>query len=184
MRSPIGSNLNPHLVTLGRMIHKHLYLLNQNDEVRKIFSPLQFASFKPPRYLASHLLRFAIYPLVKLKVVGSTKCQNKRYQVCYNVRETDCSQSYHLNSEYKINHKFHCNDKCWVYYLLTWKVCWKEQYVEETVDRFRLRWKNNNFLNDIVISFVDKTDPTFVVWTNQKETFFDKNNGLNVSEIV
>ena len=116
---------------------------------KKIFTPPPFVSFKSAINLRSHLVRSKIYPLVS--VIVSTKCQNKRCQVCYNVRETDCSQSYHLNSEYKINHKFHCNDKCWVYYLLTWKVCWKEQYVEETVDRFRLRWKNNSFLNDIVI---------------------------------
>ena len=164
------------------MIHKYIYLINQDDVTKKIFTPPPFVSFKSAINLRSHLVRSKIYPLVS--VIVSTKCQNKRCQVCYNVRETDCFQSYHLNSEYKINHKFHCNDKCWVYYLLTWKVFWKEQYVEETVDRFRLRWKNNNFLIDIVITFVDKTDPTFVVWTNQKETLFDKNNSLNVSEIV
>ena len=79
-----------------------------------------------------------ICPLVR--VIGSTKCQNKRFQVCYNIRESDLFQSYHLNTEYKTNHKFHCNDKCFVH-LLTCKVCGK-QYAGQTVDKFRLGCNN------------------------------------------
>ena len=88
--------------------------------------------------------------------------------------------------EYKINHCFHCNEKCFSYFR-TFKVCLK-QYVEQTVDEFRLKWNNyksNNrkqqrlesciqenlfehfneeghhgFLEDISITFIDKTDPS------------------------
>ena len=74
-----------------------------------------------------------------IRVVGSTNCQNKRCQICYNIRKTDYFQSCHLNTEYKINHKFHCNDKCLVE-LLTCKVYWKK-FVRQAVDRFSLRWK-------------------------------------------
>ena len=128
---PLLVTHNPHLATLCRTIHEHLNLLNQDSESRKIFTPPHFVSFKSARNLKSHHVKSKIYPLVW--VIGSTKCQNKRGQVCYSIRETDCFQSYNLNIEHKVNHKFHCNDKCLVY-LLTCKFCWK-QYVRQIVDR-------------------------------------------------
>ena len=128
---------NPHLATMGRTIHKHLYLLNQNIEVKNVFTLSPIVLFKSAWNLRSHLVRSKSYLLVR--VVGSIKYQNKRCQVCCNVRETECSQSYHLNTEFKINCKFHCNDKCLVY-LLTCKVCWK-QHVGETVDRIGITTK-------------------------------------------
>ena len=79
-----------------------------------------------------------IYPLVR--VVGSIKCQIKRCHICYNVREADCFQSYHLDIECKINHKFLCNNKCLVYLLICKISC--TQYVEQTVNIFRLLWNN------------------------------------------
>ena len=42
--------------------------------------------------------------------------------------------------EYKINHCFDCNEKCFIY-LFTCKVCLK-QYVGQTVYELRLRWNN------------------------------------------
>ena len=89
--------------------------------------------------------------------------------------------------EYKINHCFNCNKKCLIY-LLTCKVCLK-QYVEQTLNEFRLKWNNyksNNkkhqrlescmqeehlfehfneeghhrFLEDVSITFIDETDPS------------------------
>ena len=81
---------------------------------------------------------------------------------------------------YKINHQFDCSEKCLVYLL--------KQYVAQTVDEFCRRWnkyKSNDrkfhrlepciqehlfshfsmaghdgFLNDVSVTFIDKTDLT------------------------
>ena len=86
----------------------------------------------------------------------------------------------------KINHQFNCSKKC-VVYLLTCNKCFK-QYIGETVDDFGRSWNNyksndrkfqrlelcmqeqllsqfsmaghNGFLNDVSITFIDKTDPS------------------------
>ena len=85
-----------------------------------------------------------------------------------------------------INHKFDCNARCLVY-LLTCRKC-KIQYVGQTVDQFGSRWNNYKsdsrkysrggscmqqhmfyhfctsgdagFLDDVSITFIDKTDPS------------------------
>ena len=81
---------------------------------------------------------------------------------------------------YKINHKFDYIEKCLIY-LLTCNKC-RKQFVGQTVDTFRYRWNNyrsnsrkhahgisctkehlyehSDFLNDVSIIFIDKTDPT------------------------
>lgn len=105
--------------------------------MRKIFIPTPGVSFKSTKNLKSHLVQSNVYPLVR--DLGSTKCQNKRYHVCYNVKRNECFQSYHFNTEYKINHKFQCNDKCLVN-LITCKFCWK--HIQQTVDRLRLCLNN------------------------------------------
>ena len=140
-------------------------------------------SFRGTRKLSSYLVRAKVYPLERF--VGSFKCGSKRCQVCLNVNETDCFKSSVTNIEYKINHQLNCNDKCLIY-LLTCHKC-KKQYVGKTCDRFRLRWNNykdndrkflkgeicmqqhlfehfsgdghSNFLDDVSITFIDKTDP-------------------------
>ena len=54
--------------------------------------------------------------------------------------ETKTFSSTVTKKEYKINHKFNCNDK-YVIYLLMCSKCML-QYVGKTVDGFRLRWNN------------------------------------------
>ena len=46
---PLVVTCNPHLPSLERMINKQVYLLNQDDEVRKIFTLSPFMSFKSAR---------------------------------------------------------------------------------------------------------------------------------------
>ena len=88
------------------------------------------------------------------------------------------------NETYKISHQIECKKKCLVY-LLTCKKCLK-QYVGQTIDTVRHRWNNykindrkfqrsepsmqeqlfrhfsslghNGFLNDLSMTFIDKTD--------------------------
>ena len=93
--------------------------------------------------MGSYLVRAKFYPLETS--VGSFKCNGKRCQVCLNATETKTFSSNVTKKEYKINHKFNCNDKCLIY-LLTSNKCML-QYVGKTVDEFRHRW-NNYKMND------------------------------------
>ena len=129
-------------------------------------------------------LRAKLYPLERTAV--SCKCFGKRCEVCGNVTETSNFTSTATQNTYKINHQFNCSEKCLVY-LLTCNKCFK-QYVGQTVDEFRRRWNNyksndrkfqrlepcmqehlfshfsmaghDGFLNDVSITFIDKTDPS------------------------
>ena len=79
------------------------------------------------------------------RVLGSRKCLRNRYLVCKNVAETNTFQGFVDKKVYKINHRFTCSGKCFVY-LLSFKVC-EWQYTGQTVDEFRYRWnsyKDNN----------------------------------------
>ena len=67
-------------------------------------------------------------------------CGESRCETCFNIKETNTFQSFVTKKVYEINHHFHCDSKC-IVYLLSCKVCGL-QYVESTVDRFRLRWNN------------------------------------------
>ena len=77
------------------------------------------------------------------------------------MNETDPFASILTEEEYKINHCFNCNRKCLIY-LLSYKVCLKQS---------TSRWR---FLEDISITFIDKTDP----W----EPLERKNNGAFKSQ--
>ena len=139
--------------------------------------------FRSARKLSSYLVRAKLYPLVR--DIGSCKCGKKRCQACQSVVETDSFTSTSTGKTYKINHQFNCSDKCLIY-LLTCKTCLK-QYVGQTVDEFRYRWNNykrndkkylrgkscflhifehfdspghKGFLEDVSITFIDKTDPS------------------------
>ena len=99
-------------------------------------------SFRCPRKISSYLVRAKLYPLDR--VVGSTKCGKKKFEVCMNIFETNGFTSNVTGKTYKINHKLTCDDNCLIY-LLSCKCCGK-QYVEETTDCFKYRW--NNYNND------------------------------------
>ena len=182
---PLVVNYNPILCRLGQVIRKNLCFLYQDEEVKQVFSPAPFVSFRSVRTLRSHLVRAKIYPVGE-RLVGSRKCNKNRCQVCKNVIETETFQSFVDKKIYKINHRFTCSDKCLVY-LLSCKVCGM-QYNGQTNDEFRYRWNNykdNNrkslrgedhkqagffahfqtaghsgFINDTEIRFIDKTDPS------------------------
>ena len=155
-----------------------------NEEAKTAFTPGPMISFRNAKKLSSYLVRAKLYPIKR--TVESFKCNGKSYQTCLNVIETDTLTSTTTGETYKINHQFSCNSKCLVYFL-TCKVCLK-QYVGQTVQEFRLRWnsyKSNDrkyqklescmqqhrfehfnsegchyCLDEISITFIDKTDPS------------------------
>ena len=129
---PLVVTYHPGLKNINQIINKNVHLLYMDQEVKKVFTPKPMVSFRSARKF------------------------------------------------------FDCNEKCLIY-LLTCKVCLK-QYIGQTVDKFRLRWNNyksNNrkhqrlepcmqehlfehfneeghhgFLEDVSITFIDKTDPS------------------------
>ena len=132
-------------------MHKHLHILEQDEEVKKVFDPPPFVSFKTARNLKSHLVRAKIYPMNR--DTGSAKCKDKRCKVCLNVEESKVFKSKYEDKSYIINHRLTCNSKC-IVYLLSCKVC-GIQYVGQTTDKFRFRWNNyrNNNRKKSVIRF-------------------------------
>ena len=106
-------NYNPVLCRLGQGIPKNLYFLYQDEEVKQVFNPAPFISFRSVRTLRNHLVRAKVYPVGE-RPVGSKKCNKNRCQVCKNVTETEAFQSFVDKKIYKINHRCTCSDKCLV----------------------------------------------------------------------
>ena len=96
---------NPAFESFFQVITKNLQLLYVDEEVKKVFSPAPFVSFKSTRNLKSYLVRSKIYPFERK--VGSEKCKSKRCLVSLNVSETDVFHLFQTKEQYKINHKPH-----------------------------------------------------------------------------
>ena len=172
------------LTSFHSLINKHLYILYLDKNAKEVFMPGPMVTFCSSRNLGSYLVRAKLSPLERVTV--SCKCRGKRCEVSPNVKQTSSFTSSVTHETYKINHKFDCNSKCLIY-LLTCKQSSK-QYVHQTLDNFRFRWNNckdnnrkyqcsetcmqeylfryfsssghNGFLNDVSITFIDKTDPS------------------------
>ena len=208
---PLVVTYHPLLKTIGKIIHDNLYLLYMNEELKHLFTPGPMVSFRSSRKISSYLVRAKLYPVERS--VGSFSCKRPRCQICTFVNETDSFTSTVKGETYKINHKFDCMEKCLIY-LLTCNKC-RKQYVGQTVGAFRYRWNNyrsnsrkhahgiscmqehlyehfcdsehSGFLNEVSITFIDKTDPTNHLqrenyWKHTLKTFAPY--GLNMKENV
>ena len=138
---PLVITYHPLLKSVGTILCKHLYLLHMDKEIKKVFSVAPIVSFKSARKLTSYLVRAKLYPLQR--TVGSFKCNKPRCEVRINVIETDTFTNTATGESFKINHKFNCDDKCFIY-LLTCNQC-RKQYVGQTVDSFHFRWNNYKY---------------------------------------
>lgn len=74
------------------------------------------------------------------KVVESTKCGKKGFELCKNVSEMDKYTSNATGKTHHVNHKVNYDDNCPVY-LLSCKCC-GEQYVGKTTGNVRYRQNN------------------------------------------
>ena len=136
---------NPFLCHLDQTIKKNIFLLYQDKEVKRVFTPAPFISFSTTGALKTHLVSAKIFS-AEQSLVGSRKCLRNRCQVCKNVVETGTFQDFVNKKVYKIKHRFTCSDECLVHLLSSCKVC-ERQYTGQTVDEFRHRWndfKDNN----------------------------------------
>ena len=117
---PLVVIYNPAFKDLFQVIRKNLQLLYADEEVKKVFSPATFASFRSTRNLTSYLVRSKIYRLERK--FGREKCKSKRCLVCLNFSETDAFQSFQTKEQFKINHQLNCNDKS-LSSLFSCKIC-------------------------------------------------------------
>ena len=132
---PLVVTYHPLLKSISTIISKNLYLLNMDEEVKRVFTPGPMVSFRSSIKLSSYLVREKLFPTER--VVGSFKCKKQQCLVCVNLTEVKTFGSTVTGKTYKINHKFDCNKNCLVY-LLTSKHC-GIQYVGQTVADFRYR---------------------------------------------
>ena len=132
---PLVTPYHPRLKDLSSFIKRNLPYRYADQEVKKVFTPAPFVSFRSARNLKRFLVRSKVYLLERK--IGSEKCNGKKGLVCLNVAETDTFESFQTKKKYKINHNFNCNDKCLVY-LLSCKI-YGLQYVGSTTDPFRYR---------------------------------------------
>ena len=110
------------------------------EKFKNVFSPLPIVSYRSARKIKYYTVRSKLYPVerkVRCRRFGSFRCQ-----VCKSISITEEFTSFTTKKSYKINHSFHCNDKCLIY-LLSCK-SYDKQYVRNTTDHFRSRWNNYN----------------------------------------
>ena len=98
---------NPAFKNFSQVMRNNLQLLYAYEQVKKVFSPAPFVSFRSTRNMKSYLVSTKIYPLERK--VGSEKCKSKRCLVCLHVSETDVFPSFQTKEQYKINHQLNCN---------------------------------------------------------------------------
>ena len=181
---PLLVTYHPYLKNIIKIIKKHIKHLYADPEVRSVFTPLPFVSFRSAQNLRSHLVRSKLYS--QKRKTSSSKCNSPRCLTCSNIKKCDTFTSHVTTETFKINHHFNCNSKCLIY-LFSCKVCGK-QYVGLTKDKFRYRWNNykkcqrkaqsgedhmqkylhdhflredhDGLLNNAEITLIEKTDPT------------------------
>ena len=110
---PLVTTYHPRHKDLNSLIKRNLQHLYADQEVKKMFTPSPFVSFRSARNLKNFLVRSKVYPL-----------NRKRCLVFLTVSETDTFESFQTKKQYKINRNFNCNNKYLiVLYLVKFVVC-------------------------------------------------------------
>ena len=91
---------HPRFHNLSNTIRKLFIYLYAEEQVKKVFTPAPFLSFRSGYSLRSHLVRAKVYPLIREK--GSSCCGKSRCETCFNIQDTDNFQSFVAKEVYKI----------------------------------------------------------------------------------
>ena len=78
---------HPRLKNINDIIKKHLVFLYAKEQVKNIFTPPPFVSFRTGFSLRKHLVRTKVYSLSR--DCGSSSSNKSRCQTCYNVNNTN-----------------------------------------------------------------------------------------------
>ena len=93
---PFVVTYHPHLKNKSKIIKKHIKHLYADPEVRSVFTPLPFVSFRSVRNLKSHLAKSKLYP--KEPKIHNSKCDSPRCLTCNNINEYETFTS-HVTKE-------------------------------------------------------------------------------------
>ena len=129
---------HPLLNCLSVIIDKNINILYIDKDVKRVFTPRPTESFLSARKLNSYLVTANLFYFER--TVGSYKSKSKRCRDCNNITEADSFVCSNDQTNFKINHRFVCNERSLIY-LITCNRCLK-QYLGKTTDEFRQRWKN------------------------------------------
>ena len=125
---------HPWFHDLGVMIRKKFIYLYAEEQVKQVFTPIPVVSFWLGFSLRNHLFWAKVYPLLRVK--RSSCCGKSRCETCFNIKKTNTFQSFVTEKVYKINHHFHYDNNCIVYFLSC--EVYGLEHVGSTNDRFRL----------------------------------------------
>ena len=97
---PFVVTFHPHLTNISEIIKKNIKYLYADPEVRSVFTPLPFVSFRSARNLRSYLVRSKLYS--QERKIGSSKYNIPRCLTCNNIKECDTSTSHVTKETYVI----------------------------------------------------------------------------------
>ena len=144
---PFVTTFNPNLPDVGRIIRKHLGILESNPKLKDFFPPNSIiASFRRSKNLKELLApsRHGSNTEVEeaVEVRGCFKCKRTRCDLCRNnFVESNSFRSSQTGKSYKIRPKLSCDSKN-VIYLASCKKC-NLQYIGSTTTDFRVRFRNH-----------------------------------------
>ena len=144
---PFVTTFNPNLPDVGRIIRKHLAILESNPKIKELFPPNSIiASFRRSKNLKELLAPSRYGPNTEreeaVEVGGCFKCKRTRCDLCHNfLVESNSFLSFQTGKSYKIRPKLSCDSKN-IIYLASCKKC-RLQYIGSTTTDFRVRFRNH-----------------------------------------
>ena len=111
---------HPLLKSFSVIIDKNINILYIDKDVKRVFTPRPTVSFLSARELNSYLVTANLFSFER--TVGSYKSKSKRCRDCNNITEADSFVCSDDQTNFKINHRFVCNDRSLIY-LITCNRC-------------------------------------------------------------
>ena len=124
---------HPLLKSFQSLINKHLNILYLDENAKEVFMPGPMVTFRSSRKLSSYLVRAKLYPLER--VTGSCKCHGARCEVYLNINR---------RSSFTSSKTYQRSETC----------------MQEHLFRHFSSQGHNGFLNDVSMTFIDKTVPS------------------------
>ena len=112
---PFVTTYYPKAKELVKLIKAYFLFQTVMEKFKNIFSPLPIVSYRSARKIKYYTVRSKLYPVERK--VRYRRCGSSRCQVCRSISITEEFTSFTTKKSYKINHGFHCNDKCLIYLL-------------------------------------------------------------------
>ena len=144
--SPL-TTFNTNLLDLGRIIRKHLGILESNPKLKELFPPNSII----PSFRRSKNLKELLVPSryghnteceEAVEVEGCSKCKRTRCNLCHNfLVESNTFQSFQTGKSYKIQSRLSWDSQN-IIYLALCKKC-RLQYIGSTTTDFRVRFRNH-----------------------------------------